>query len=79
MWGQTENWFGGLDENRIEWAEGRDFDLEPKSQVKPDLVIRAWVEVDGQPTKGYERIVNFQRTEIPKAVKNSEGVKSASR
>ena len=64
-WGKSDNWFGGLDENRIEWAEGRDFNLEPKSQVKPDLVIRAWVEVDGQPTKGYERIVNFQREELP--------------
>lgn len=61
---KADNWFGGLDENRIEWAEGRDFELEPRSQVRPDLVIRAWVEVDGKPTKGYERVVNFQREDV---------------
>lgn len=56
-------WFGGLDENRIEWAEGRDFDLEPRSQVRPDLVIRGWVEVDGKPHSGLVRTLNFQRQE----------------
>ncbi len=64
---KADNWFGGLDENRIEWAEGRDFELEPRSQVRPDLVIRAWVEVDGKPSKGYERVVNFQREDVPAA------------
>lgn len=54
-----EAWFGGLDENRIEWAEGRDFELNPKSDVRPDLVIRGWVEVDGKPYPGLERIVHF--------------------
>lgn len=58
---RASDWFGGLDDGRIEWAEGRDFDLEPRSQVRPDLVIRGWVEVDGKPHKGLERIVNFQR------------------
>lgn len=75
----ADNWFGGLDENRIEWAEGRDFELEPRSQVRPDLVIRAWVEINGKPTKGYERIVNFQREEIPASPRNSSGVQSASK
>jgi transglutaminase-like putative cysteine protease len=68
--GDADRWFGGLDDRRIEWAEGRDFDLEPKSAVKPDLVIRAHVEVDGkihkndQPGKsprGYDRVLNFKR------------------
>ena len=63
---RASEWFGGLDENRIEWAEGRDFDLEPRSQVRPDLVIRGWVEVDGKPHKGLDRVVNFQRQEQPK-------------
>jgi transglutaminase-like putative cysteine protease len=54
-------WSGGLDENRIEWAEGRDFDLEPRSNVRPDLVIRGWVEVDGKPHSGLVRTSNFQR------------------
>jgi len=55
------DWFGGLDENRLEWAEGRDFDLEPRSNIRPDLVIRGWVEVDGKQHKGLERTVNFTR------------------
>ncbi|MEO7319871.1 MAG: transglutaminase-like domain-containing protein [Chthoniobacteraceae bacterium] len=54
------DWFGGLDDRRMEWAEGRDFDLEPKSAVRPDLVIGGWVEVDGKPFKGFERVVNFK-------------------
>ena len=60
---RASEWFGGLDENRLEWAEGRDFDLEPRSQVRPDLVIRGWVEVDGKPHSGLVRVVNFQRQE----------------
>jgi transglutaminase-like putative cysteine protease len=58
---RAAEWFGGLDDQRIEWAEGRDFDLEPRSNVRPDLVIRGWVEVDGKPHKGFDRVVNFQR------------------
>jgi len=57
------DWFGGLDDRRLEWAEGRDFDLEPRSAVRPDLVIRGWVEVDGKPYSKFERVVNFQRLE----------------
>jgi len=63
--GRAGDWFGGLDDNRLEWAEGRDFDLEPRSEVRPDLVIRAWVEIDGKPHKSLERVVNFQRLEQP--------------
>ena len=62
--GHAEDWFGGLDENRLEWAEGRDFDLEPRSDVRPDLVIRGWVEVDGKPYKKFERTLNFQREDL---------------
>jgi len=54
-------WFGGLDLNRIEWAEGRDFDLAPLSNVRPDLVIRGWVEVDGKHHDGLQRTVHFER------------------
>lgn len=63
--GRAEEWFGGLDENRIEWAEGRDFDLEPRSAQRPDLVIRGWVEVDGKPHQGLQRLVNFRRQPSP--------------
>jgi len=63
---RAAEWFGGLDENRIEWAEGRDFDLEPRSQVRPDLVIRGWVEVDGQPHTGLIRtLISSVKTIAP--------------
>jgi transglutaminase-like putative cysteine protease len=62
---RASEWFGGLDENRVEWAEGRDFDLEPRSKVRPDLVIRGWVEVDGKPHAGLVRTIKFQRQEVP--------------
>ncbi len=54
-------WFGGLDDRRIEWAEGRDFELEPKSKVRPDLVIRGWVEIDGKPVNSLARTLSFKR------------------
>ncbi len=59
------DWFGGLDDRRIEWAEGRDFNLEPRSGVRPDLVIRGWVEVDGKRHAGLVRVVNFRREPSP--------------
>jgi hypothetical protein len=62
--GQAGRWFGGLDENRLEWSEGRDFDLEPRSSVRADLVIRGWVEVDGKRHSGLVRTVNFQQEEV---------------
>ena len=74
--GRAGEWFGGLDENRLEWAEGRDFDLEPRSQVRPDLVIRGWVEVDGKPHTNFVRTVHFQRQEQP-AVSGTKGTASA--
>lgn len=63
--GRAGEWFGGLDENRLEWAEGRDFDLEPRSQVRPDLVIKGWVEVDGKQHKGFDRVLHFSRQVLP--------------
>ena len=70
---RAAEWFGGLDENRVEWAEGRDFDLEPRSKVRPDLVIRGWVEVDGKPHSGLVRTIKFERQEVP----SSSGTKVA--
>lgn len=64
---QAGNWFGGLDEHRLEWAEGRDFQLSPPSAVRPDLVIRGWVEIDGQPRKDFSRTVHFTREARPAA------------
>lgn len=65
--GRAGEWFGGLDENRMEWAEGRDFDLEPRSAVRPDLVIRGWVEVDGKAHKDFSRVLHFTRQPHPAA------------
>jgi transglutaminase-like putative cysteine protease len=62
--GEAMKFFGGLDENRLEWAEGRDFDFEPRSATRPDLVIRGWVEVDGKPKSDFHRTVNFKREVI---------------
>jgi transglutaminase-like putative cysteine protease len=59
------HWFGGLDANRLEWAEGRDFELEPRSSVRPDLVIRGWVEVDGQPSRNLVRTLEFKAEPWP--------------
>ena len=75
---QADQWFGGLDENRVEWAEGRDFELEPRSNVRPDLVIRGWVEVDGKPYKGLERVVHFQRLSPASPSVSAPAIKSAS-
>jgi len=61
---RAEDWFGGLDDARLEWAEGRDFDLEPRSEVRPDLVIRGWVEVDGKPHHEFDRVLNFRREAV---------------
>ncbi|MGZ8921473.1 MAG: transglutaminase domain-containing protein, partial [Limisphaerales bacterium] len=61
----ANNWFGGLDENRLEWAEGRDFDFEPRSAQRPDLVIRGWVEIDGKPHPDFTRTVHFTREVLP--------------
>jgi transglutaminase-like putative cysteine protease len=69
-------WFGGLDENRVEWAEGRDFDLEPRSATRPDLVIRGWVEIDGESHTDFVRTVNFKREVIPAAL---AGTKTAAK
>jgi transglutaminase-like putative cysteine protease len=70
---KAAEWFGGLDANRLEWAEGRDFDLEPRSNVRPDLVIRGWVEVDGKPHAGLERVLNFKRQGQGQASASTQG------
>jgi hypothetical protein len=31
--------------------------------VRPDLVIRGWVEVDGKPHEKFSRVLNFRRAE----------------
>jgi hypothetical protein len=74
---RASEWFGGLDDRRIEWAEGRDFDLEPRSQVRPDLVIRGWVEVDGKPHSGIVRVLNYRQEQSASAKAENAEVKTA--
>jgi transglutaminase-like putative cysteine protease len=75
---RAAEWFGGLDAARLEWSEGRDFELEPRSSVRPDLVIRGWVEVDGKPHAGFSRTLNFKRTGSPSVsrVESEQGATS---
>ena len=58
---EAQSWFGGLDDQRVEWAEGRDFELSPPSSERPDLVIRGWVEVDGKRHTAFDRVLHFTR------------------
>ena len=62
---KAANWFGGLDQNRLEWAEGRDFELTPKSKERPDLVIRGWVEINGKPYPNFQRTLHFTSEPVP--------------
>lgn len=55
-------YFGGLDDMRLEFAEGRDHDLAPlQDGPRPDLVIRGYVEVDGKPHKTFTRTLHFTK------------------
>ena len=59
--GEAGRWFGGLDDRRVEWAEGRGVRLDPAPAGSPDLLIRGYVEVDGQPHKAFTRSLRFTR------------------
>jgi transglutaminase-like putative cysteine protease len=74
---RAAEWFGGLDDTRLEWAEGRDFNLEPRSNVRPDLVIRGWVEVDGKPHSDFSRVLNFKRVGSSSASQSGTGAVEA--
>jgi transglutaminase-like putative cysteine protease len=61
-------YFGGLDDRRIRFAEGRDLDMTPK-QAGPrvNLLIVAHVEVDGQPHNEFSRVVRFDELKADRA------------
>lgn len=53
-------YFGGLDERRVTFNEGRDLDLSPKQDgPRLNLFIGAYVEVDGKPHSAWERAMKF--------------------
>lgn len=64
-------YFSGLDNRRVRFAEGRDFDLTPKQDgPRLNLFIIAYVEVDGKPHDGgFTRVLKF--TEVKGDTTNS--------
>ncbi|MEW6737999.1 MAG: transglutaminase domain-containing protein, partial [Acidobacteriota bacterium] len=53
-------YFSGLDERRIKFMEGRDLQLNPLQDAgRVNLVIGAYVEVDGKPHSAFERLLKF--------------------
>jgi Transglutaminase-like enzymes, putative cysteine proteases len=53
-------YFGGLDDRRVLFSEGRNFDLTPKQEgPRLNLLIRAYVEVDGKPHDAFDRVLKF--------------------
>ncbi len=51
---------------------------QPRSAVRPDLVIKGWVEVDGKPHKTFDRVLNFKREATSTAAAESS-TRTASR
>lgn len=57
---ERDFFFSGLDERRIRFSEGRDLDLNPKQDgPRLNLMIVAYVEVDGKPHTGFQRNLRF--------------------
>jgi transglutaminase-like putative cysteine protease len=58
-------YFGGLDERRVRFLEGRDLDLTPRQTApKLNLMIGAYVEVDGQPHKAFQRVMKYNQVTV---------------
>jgi transglutaminase-like putative cysteine protease len=64
-------YFSGLDERRIHFVEGRDLELSPK-QAGPrlNLLISAYVEVDGKPHASFKRVLKFEEVKPNNAPSN---------
>lgn len=57
---KKEFYFGGLDERRILFNDGRDLELSPKQNgPRLNLLIGAYVEVDGQAHTAWDRTMKF--------------------
>jgi transglutaminase-like putative cysteine protease len=56
-------YFSGIDERRIRFSEGRGIELSPRQAGDPlNLMIIAYVEVDGKPLTSFKRVLKY--TEI---------------
>ncbi len=59
-------YFGGLDDHRIRFVEGRDLELSPRQDgPRLNLLTGAYVEVDGKPFTSFDRTMRF--TEVSAA------------
>lgn len=68
---ERERFWCGLDDRRIRFSEGRDLDLTPRQEgPRLNLLIIAYVEIDGKPHKGFERVVQFE--EVKEAEKSTQ-------
>jgi transglutaminase-like putative cysteine protease len=57
---QRDFFFSGLDERRIWFSDGRDLDLYPKQDgPRLNLLIVAYVEVDGKPHTAFQRTLQY--------------------
>jgi hypothetical protein len=57
---KREFYYTGLDDRRIRFAEGRDLELNPRQTgERLNLLIVAYVEVDGKPHKAFERVLKY--------------------
>jgi transglutaminase-like putative cysteine protease len=57
---QRDYFFSGLDDRRVWFSDGRDLDLFPKQDgPRVNLMIVAYIEVDGQPHTSFQRTIEF--------------------
>jgi transglutaminase-like putative cysteine protease len=62
---ERDFFFSGLDERRIRFAEGRELEMSPKQDgPRVNLLIGAYVEVDGKPHAGFQRSMTFQEVKL---------------
>jgi transglutaminase-like putative cysteine protease len=75
---KKEFYFGGLDDRRILFNEGRDIELSPKQNgPRLNLFIGAYVEVDGQMHSAWERTMKFN--EVKPVVQTAKLEREANR
>ncbi len=64
--GAMDYYFSGIDQNRVRFAEGRDLDIgDKKSGRRVNLIIGAYVEVDGAPHTAFDRKMVFTQVKAP--------------
>jgi transglutaminase-like putative cysteine protease len=60
-------YFSGLDERRIRFSEGRNLDLSPRQDAAEslNLMLVAYLEVDGQPHTSFKRVLKYTEITTP--------------